>query len=62
MFVKPAVEGTLIRIPERDMRPMLAEGEDVPETQFWYRRILFGDVVKVESVPVRPEKNKEMPS
>ncbi len=62
MFVKPAVEGALIRIPERDMRPLSAEGEEVPETQFWFRRILFGDVVKVEPIHDRPRKNKEMPS
>lgn len=48
MFVKPAIEGAMIRIPERDMRPMLAEGEDVAENSFWFRRILFGDVVKAK--------------
>ncbi len=47
MFVKPAVEGSLVRIPERDMRPLNAEGEEVPENSFWHRRILQGDVIQV---------------
>lgn len=57
MFVKPAVEGALIRIPERDMRPLAAEGESVPDTQFWFRRVLFGDVVEVPT-PAPQETSK----
>ena len=57
MFVKPAVEGSVVRIPERNMRPLLQEGEEVAESQFWFRRILFGDVVMVQ-VPKPAKENK----
>lgn len=62
MFVKPAIEGAMIRIPERDMRPLAAEGEEVADNSFWFRRILFGDVVavKVEPAQENTKKNREI--
>lgn len=59
MFVKPAIPGYLIRIPERDMRPLSQDGEEVPETQFWFRRLLFGDVVRAEPAAASHKKDKE---
>lgn len=57
MFVKPKIPGDLIRIPERDMRPLAQDGEVVADSQFWFRRVLFGDVVEV---PQDTKKNKEI--
>lgn len=57
MFVRPKIPGDLIRIPERDMRPLAQDGEVVADSQFWFRRVLFGDVVEV---PQETKKNKEI--
>ena len=51
--VKPA-PGILVRIPERDWRPMDAAGEAVPDTYYWLRRLADGDVVRVEEAPAAP--------
>jgi hypothetical protein len=60
MFVKPAIPGDLIRIPERDMRPLSQDGEEVADNQFWFRRMVFGDVVRAEpAVQENNKKNKE---
>lgn len=46
MFVKPS-EGLVIPDPDRhDALP--AEGRDVPETDFWLRRLRDGDVITAE--------------
>lgn len=53
MFVKPGPH------PEEDGKPIQVRfpvtgvvlpegGGDVPETQYWYRRLLFGDVVAAD--------------
>lgn len=57
MFVKPKIPGDMIRIPERDMRPLSQDGEVVADSQFWFRRVLFGDVIEV---PQDTKKNKEI--
>lgn len=52
MFVKPAartVEGAPLVVRDPDLRDLLpAEGRDVPETQYWQRRLMEGDVVLAE--------------
>lgn len=50
IFVKPAVDGALVRQADRDMRPLPAEGAWVADTMLWRRLILTGDVVEVEPV------------
>ncbi len=48
LFVKPAVEGAMVRQPDRDMTPLSQDGAWVADTMFWRRRILLGDVVEAE--------------
>jgi hypothetical protein len=48
IFVKPAVEGALVRQVDRDMRPLPQEGAWVEDSMLWRRLILTGDVVEVE--------------
>lgn len=50
IFVKPAVDGALVRQADRDMRPLPAEGAWVADTMLWRRLILTGDVV--ETAPI----------
>lgn len=53
MFVKPA-EGLVIRDPDlKDLLP--AEGREVPDSDYWFRRLRDDDVVKA-SAP-KPEKS-----
>ena len=49
MFVKPA-EGRTVRRPDTLVH-LAAEGEDVPMTEFWVRRLRDGDVTEVEPEP-----------
>lgn len=46
MIVKPAQPGLTIRDP-RTQRPLPDEGAQVPDNQFWQRRLDHGDVVRV---------------
>lgn len=46
MKVKPAKEGAIIRDPHTK-RPLPAEGANVPDNNFWNRRLLDGSVVRV---------------
>jgi hypothetical protein len=53
MKVKPTNPGAVIRDP-LTRRPLPAEGADVPESNFWLRRLADGDVTKVdEAKPAR---------
>ena len=45
--VKPAEAGTIVRNPDRKLRPLADAGELVPHTVFWTRRLRAGDVVEV---------------
>jgi hypothetical protein len=48
MFVKPATPDLLVANPEAlppMPRHLPAEGAEVPDTQYWRRRIADGDVV-----------------
>jgi hypothetical protein len=44
VHVKPA-EGRSVRMPERGLALMPAEGAGVPRNVYWLRRIAVGDVV-----------------
>lgn len=46
MRVKPAHPSAIVRDPHTK-RPLPAEGDDVPDTSFWHRRLRDGDVVLV---------------
>jgi Protein of unknown function (DUF2635) len=48
LFVKPAVEGNTVRIPEREMKPMEPTGEWVINNMYWQARLLNRDVVRVD--------------
>ncbi|MDB5596285.1 MAG: hypothetical protein JWM36_3246 [Hyphomicrobiales bacterium] len=49
LFVKPAA-GAILPNPDRMFAPLAADGELVPDTAFWRRRIIAGDVTR-EAVP-----------
>ena len=44
LHIRPAIAGTIVRMPDRAMRPLAAEGETVDDSMFWRRRLLLGDV------------------
>lgn len=46
--VKPKTPGSIVRFPV-DGRILPQDGDIVPMTQYWSRRLRFGDVVEVES-------------
>jgi hypothetical protein len=52
MYVKPAartVEGMTLVVRDPDLKDFLPpEGRDVPETMYWQRRLIEGDVVRAE--------------
>lgn len=55
MKVKPAREGLRVLDPADSMKPLPVEGKEVGDfDSYWHRRILDGDVVKVE-----PKSTKE---
>lgn len=59
MFVKPA-SGLLVPNPEAAPglpRHLAAEGADVPDTEYWRRRLADGDVVAVEADAPRRKKD-----
>lgn len=47
MKVKPATPDLIVRDP-RSRLPLPPEGAEVPESNYWLRRIRSGDVVRVE--------------
>lgn len=52
MFIVPS-EG--LTIPDPDRRDMLpAEGREVPETDYWHRRLFDGDVRRASAPPAEP--------
>jgi hypothetical protein len=48
LFIKPAVEGSVVRQPDRAMKPLDAAGEWVVDNEFWQRRLLLKDVVEAK--------------
>jgi hypothetical protein len=53
--IRPVVPGAVIRDPE-NRRVLPEDGAEVEETSFWTRRLLAGEVVRVDesSTPPRP--------
>lgn len=60
MFIKPAPDPErpgshlVVRFPAPSYAILPPEGRDVPETQFWLRRLLHGDVVLVNVPTATP--------
>ena len=50
LHVRPVVVGSVIRDPHT-RRPLPAEGGRVPDSSFWHRRLLAGEVVEVTAEP-----------
>ena len=50
-FVKPSAPGAVIPHAERGLIPLAQEGEWVPDTTYWTRRINAGDVVEADPPP-----------
>ena len=55
IFVKPPFEGAVINQPDRDMRPLSADGEWVADTLLWRRMIINGDVVEATPPKAAPK-------
>lgn len=51
MKIKPK-EGYVVRDPQSH-RPLKAEGEDKPRTQYWLRRLRDGDVTLCDDAQAR---------
>jgi hypothetical protein len=49
MKVKPVDPAAVIRDPHT-RQPLPAEGGDVPENSFWIRRLLAGEVVRLDEI------------
>jgi len=51
MKVKPATlaDGAVLQVRGPNMQLLPAGGQDVPETQFWHRRLLHGDVAPADA-------------
>jgi hypothetical protein len=54
MKVKPVDPSAVIRDPHTKV-PLPAEGGEVPDTNFWNRRLLDGSVVRIKSEPTGTE-------
>lgn len=52
MFVKPAarlIDGAPLVVRDPDLHDLLpAEGREVPDSMYWQRRLIDGDVVKCD--------------
>lgn len=58
MYIKP-VQGRTVPDPSRgDALP--SEGREVPDNQYWQRRLIDGDVEA--ATPPKPEKTKTQPA
>ncbi len=55
MMVRPSRPDLRIPYPHAPERALPAEGDDVPVTSYWLRRIQDGDVVRVDSEPTGNE-------
>ena len=62
IVVKPAREGAIVRFPENLARVLSSEGEPVPNTKFWQRRLQGGDVVLVQEIKPEPKSKKQFTS
>lgn len=60
MKVKPVNPNAVIRDPQT-LRQLPAEGAEVPDTTFWYRRLREGDVVLLEPPRSQPTGAEPIP-
>lgn len=57
MYVKPAIKGAVVRDPANPKIPLPAEGRQVPDTTYWHRRVIQGDVIEIEEPAVVAERS-----
>jgi hypothetical protein len=50
--IKPAKENLIVRMPEKNNQPLPATGCEVPDNNYWRRRLHDGDVVQIEAPAV----------
>jgi hypothetical protein len=60
IFIKPAIDGAIVRQIDRDMRPLPPDGDWVADTLHWRRMIRNGDVVEAKP-PKPPASNERQP-
>lgn len=59
IFVTP-LEGKTLLNPDNLHQPLKAEGEWVPDSIFWRRRVIHGDVVQhISTKEVKVKESKE---
>jgi hypothetical protein len=56
LFLKPAITGAIIRFPDDPQRKLAAEGEEVPCTPYWSRRLADGSAIEIK--PGKKETGK----
>lgn len=61
IFVKPADPSLKIRMPERDMKYLENEGEEVPNNPYWRSRISDGDVIVLDKKSIAVSQNIKPP-
>lgn len=61
LYVKPAKEGVIVRLPWRPSQPIPAEGMNVPDTSFIRRRIARGDLVRCQPTKKAAPTRKPQP-
>jgi hypothetical protein len=64
LHVRPAIPGAVIRDP-RTRRPLPDDGGRVPDSTFWNRRLLAGEVVEVTAEPTPaapPRRTRTIPT
>jgi hypothetical protein len=54
MRVKPRA-GLRVPYPQNPIQALPAEGGNVPEDNYWMRRLRDGDVVRIDDPPKKPE-------
>lgn len=52
LYVKPAVEGSIVRQPHRSFKPLPPHGAMVPKTVYWARRLKDVSVVKTTKADI----------
>jgi len=58
LFIKPTVEGSIVRNPDNGAKPLAAEGEEVNKCVYWQRRINDGSVVVSKKPPKSTKGDK----
>ena len=58
IFVKPSQPGGVVRFPDDPKRTLAPEGEAVPRSAFWLRRVKDNSVVEVKPAVKAKEAGK----